>query len=97
MFKKTKLSPSKKLLKIRKDIDKIDFKILYLLKQRRKLVIQIAKVKPKSKIVDKIRIKKMLFLRCNKARRIGLESFIVKNIWMAMINSFIKLQKKIYK
>ena len=53
MIKKTKLSPSKKLLKIRKNIDRIDFKILRLLKQRREQVIQIVKVKPKSKIVDK--------------------------------------------
>ena len=72
MIKKTKLSPSKKLSKIRKNIDKIDIKILHLLKQRRKQVIQIAK-------------------------NIGLETFIVKNIWMAMIKSFIKLQRKIYK
>ena len=97
MIKKTKLSPSKKLSKIRKNIDKIDIKILHLLKQRRKQVIQIVKVKPKRKIVDKIRIKKMLFVRCNKAKNIGLETFIVKNIWMAMIKSFIKLQRKIYK
>ena len=49
MIKKTKLSPSKKLSKIRKNIDKIDIKILHLLKQRRKQVIQIVKVKPKRK------------------------------------------------
>ena len=97
MIKKTKLSPSKKLSKIRKNIDKIDIKILHLLKQRRKQVIQIVKVKPKRKIVDKIRIKKMVFVRCSKAKNIGLETFIVKNIWMAMIKSFIKLQRKIYK
>ena len=97
MIKKTKLSPSKKLLKIRKNIDRIDFKILRLLKQRREQVIQIVKVKPKSKIVDKKRIKEMVFIRCNKARSIGLETFIVKNIWVAMIKSFIKLERKIYK
>ena len=39
----------------------------------------------------------MVFVRCNKAKNIGLETFIVKNIWMAMIKSFIKLQRKIYK
>ena len=97
MIKKTKLSPSKKLLKIRKNIDRIDFKLLRLLKQRREQVIQIVKVKPKSKIVDKKRIKEMIFIRCDKGRSIGLETFIVKNIWMAMIKSFIKLERKIYK
>ena len=54
MIKKTKLSPSKKLSKIRKNIDKIDIKILHLLKQRRKQVIQIVKVTPKRKIVEPI-------------------------------------------
>ena len=59
-MKKTKLSPTDKLKIIRKNIDKIDFKMLKLLANRRKEVLKVIKYKPKSKIVDQKRIKKML-------------------------------------
>ena len=52
IMKKTKLSPADKLKIIRKNIDKIDFKMLKLLENRRKEVLKIIKYKPKSKIVD---------------------------------------------
>ena len=97
IMKKTKLSPTDKLKIIRKNIDKIDFKMLKLLANRRKEVLKIIKYKPKSKIVDQRRIKKMLNLRCKKAKVLKLEKFIITGIWKAMINSFIKLQRIKYK
>ena len=72
-MKKTKLSPADKLKIIRKNIDKIDFKMLKLLANRRKEVLKIIKYKPKSKIVDQKRIKKMLNLRCKKAKALKIE------------------------
>ena len=97
IMKKTKLSPADKLKIIRKNIDKIDFKMLKLLANRRKEVLKIIKHKPKSKIVDQKRIKKMLNLRCKKAKALKIEKFIITGIWKAMINSFIKLQRIKYK
>ena len=93
----SKLSPKKNLEKIRKNIDKFDLQILKILSRRRKEVLKVIKYKPKSKIVDQKRIEKMIKVRIAKGKKLKLESFIVKNIWLTMINSFIKLERKKYK
>tara|TARA_Y100000022_G_scaffold165354_1_gene149587 strand:+ start:35 stop:331 length:297 start_codon:yes stop_codon:yes gene_type:complete len=93
----SKLSPKKNLEKVRKNIDKFDVQILKILSKRRKEVLKVIKYKPKSKIVDQKRIKKMIKVRVAKGNKLNLESFIVKNIWLTMINSFIKLERKKYK
>ncbi len=93
----SKLSPKKNLEKIRKNIDKFDLQILKILSRRRKEVLKVIKYKPKSKIVDQKRIEKMIKVRIAKGKKLKLESFIVKNIWFTMINSFIKLERKKYK
>ena len=93
----SKLSPEKNLEKVRKNIDKFDFQILKILSKRRKEVLKVIKYKPKSKIVDQKRIAKMIRVRVAKGKKLKLESFIVKNIWLTMINSFIKLERKKYK
>ena len=98
MRKKTiKLSPEKKLDKIRSNIDKLDFQILKLLGKRRKEVLKVIKVKPKSKIVDQKRISKMIKDRVAKGKKYNIESFIITKIWLTMIGSFIELEKKKYK
>ena len=93
----SKLSPEKSLEKVRKNIDKFDYQILKILSKRRKEVLKVIKYKPKSKIVDQKRIAKMIKVRVAKGKKLKLESFIVKNIWLTMINSFIKLERKKYK
>ncbi len=93
----SKLSPSKKLEKVRHNIDKLDFQILKLLSKRRKQVMQVIKYKPKNKIVDKKRISKMIKVRVAKGKKLKLDGFIVTRIWLTMINSFIDLEKKKYK
>ena len=93
----SKLSPKKNLEKIRKNIDKFDLQILKILSRRRKEVLKGIKYKPKSKIVDQKRIEKMIKVRIAKGKKLKIESFIVKNIWLTMINSFIKLERKKYK
>lgn len=98
MRKKTiKLSPEKKLDKIRSNIDKLDFQILKLLGKRRKEVLKVIKVKPKSKIVDQKRISKMIKDRVAKGKKHNIEGFIIKKVWLTMIGSFIELEKKKYK
>lgn len=96
MNKKVKLSLSKKIKninKIRKNIDKIDLQILKYLGLRRKEVIKITKLKKRSEIVDKKRISQMLKILTQKGKKLKIESFIIKNIWNAMIRSFITLEK----
>ena len=98
MKKKTiKLSPEKKLKKVRENIDKLDFQILKLLSKRRKQVLQVIKYKPKNKIVDPKRIASMIKVRTAKGKKLNIESFIIKKIWLTMINSFIQLERKKYK
>ena len=92
----SKLSPKKNLEKVRKNIDKFDLQILKILSRRRKEVLKVIKYKPKSKIVDQKRIEKMIKVRIAKGKKLKIESFIVKNIWLTMINSFIKLERKKY-
>ena len=91
------MSPEKSLEKVRKNIDKFDYQILKILSKRRKEVLKVIKYKPKSKIVDQKRIAKMIKVRVAKGKKLKLESFIIKNIWLTMINSFIKLERKKYK
>ncbi len=96
MNKKVKLSLSKKIKninKIRKNIDKIDLQILKYLGLRRKEVIKITKLKKRSEIVDKKRISQMLKILTQKGKKLKIEPFIIKNIWNAMIRSFITLEK----
>lgn len=93
----SKLSPEKKLNKVRANIDKLDFQILKLLSKRRKQVLQVIKYKPKNKIVDPKRIASMIRVRVSKGKKLKIESFIIKKIWLTMINSFIQLERKKYK
>ena len=97
MNKKDKLSliaKSKNIKKVRKNIDAIDLRILKLLSLIRKQVIKITKFKKRSEIVDKKRINLMLKNLVQKGKKLKVESFIVVNLWKAMINSFIKLERR---
>ena len=96
MIKKDKLSLLRKkrnLIKIRKNIDNIDLKILKLLSLRRKEVVKITKLKTKKEIIDKKRINSMLKNLVYKGKILKIEPFIVLKIWKAMISSFIRFEK----
>ena len=93
----SKLSPEKNLEKVRKNIDKLDLQILKILAKRRKEVLKVIKIKPKSKIVDQKRISNMIKMRVAKGKKLKIESYIISNIWQTMIRSFIQLERKKYK
>ena len=57
-------------------------------------MIKITKFKKRSEIVDKKRINLMLKNLVQKGKKLKVESFIVVNLWKAMINSFIKLERR---
>ena len=93
----SKLSPKKKLEKLRNNIDNIDLKILNLIARRRREVLKVIKIKPKNKIVDPIRIEKMIKDRIASGKKLNIEKFIIKNIWKRIIETFIQLERKKYK
>jgi len=96
MLKKAKLSPSSNknsILKIRKNIDKIDNKILHLLFLRKKEVTNIIKYKNKNQIIDKKRIYSLIKKLKNKGRKKKLEPYLIDNVWKAIIKSFIRFEK----
>ena len=81
---------NKNILKIRKELDKLDNKLLNIIKKRTKLVDQVIKNKKfKKDIIDKKRITVILnnILKKSKAKQI--DPKITKKIWKSMIRAFI--------
>tara|TARA_B100000029_G_C17185924_1_gene818757 strand:- start:337 stop:618 length:282 start_codon:yes stop_codon:yes gene_type:complete len=85
----------KKLNLVRKKIDKLDFKLLDLIKQRTKLVKKVIKIKKyKKQIVDRKRINKVLRnIKKNSIKR-KIDPTITKKIWITMIKSYIEYERK---
>ena len=88
----------RKLKIVRNKIDKLDVKLLDIIKKRTKLVEEVIKIKKyKKQIVDKSRIKKVLRkIRKNSIKR-KIDPQITKNIWISIIKSYINYEKKIFK
>ena len=81
---------NRKILKIRKNLDKLDNKLLDIIKKRTKLVDEVLKNKKfKKDIVDKKRISKILKNIAVKSKQRKLDPKITKKIWKNMINAFI--------
>ena len=79
--------------KIRGKLDKLDDKILFIIKKRSILVNQILSNKTKKKqIVDRKRIKIILKNIKKKSIRRGIDPRFTKGIWIAMIREFVKYE-----
>ena len=77
---------NKNLNKIRYKLDKLDIKLLSLIKKRTILVDKVLRTKKyKSQIIDKKRINKILKNIRKKSKRIGIDVEITQKIWKAMI------------
>ena len=88
----------KKLDGIRIKLDKLDNKLLYLIKIRSNLVKEVLKVKEtKSEIVDKKRINFILNKIKKKSKRLKIDQKITNRIWKNMIWSFVNYEKKNFK
>ena len=84
---------SKKILQIRKKLDKLDDNFLNLIKKRTKLVNQVLiNKKFKKDIVDKKRIKVILKNISKKSRQKKIDPIITKQIWKAMIKAYINYE-----
>ena len=84
---------NKKILKIRKKLDLLDFQLLNIIKKRMMLVNGVLKEKKfKKEIIDKQRIKLILKNIKKKSVKMKINPIITKQIWSSMISSFIKYE-----
>ena len=88
----------KKLKLIRQKIDKLDDKLLNLIKIRTNLVTGVLKQKRyKNQIVDKLRIKQILMLIKKKSISRKIDPKLTKRIWKNMILAYIDFEKRNFK
>ena len=86
------------IIKIRKNLDKLDNKFLDLLKKRTKLVDEvIANKKFKKDIVDKKRISIIIKNVIKKSKKRKIDPKISKKIWLSMIRAYIDYEFRNFK
>ncbi len=83
---------------IRNRIDIIDSKLLPLMVKRSQLVEKALELKVKrSEIVDKKRISEITKKISQETRKLGGDPKLLTNIWLAIIDNFIKFEKNKFK
>ena len=88
----------KKLGIIRSKLDKLDNKLLSLIKYRTNLVKEVLKLKEfKKEIVDKRRINFILKKIQSKSKKLKIDPKITNRIWKNMILSYIDYEKRNFK
>ena len=88
----------KKLEIIRSKLDKLDNKLLFLIKHRTKLVKEVLKLKEfKKEIIDKKRIDYILKKIHSKSKKQKIDPKITNRIWRNMIWSYIDYEKRNFK
>ena len=88
----------KKLEIIRSKLDKLDNKLLALIKFRTNLVKEVLKLKEfKKEIVDKKRINFILKKIHTKSQKLKIDPKITNRIWRNMILSYIDYEKRNFK
>ena len=89
---------NKNILKIRKELDKLDNHFLNLIKRRERLVNQVLKNKKyKKEIVDKKRIAVIIKNIRKKSISKKIDPKITKKVWTSMINAFIDFEYRNFK
>ena len=84
-----------KIKKLRSKLDKLDNKMLLIIKKRKLLVDQVLSNKTKKKqIIDKKRIKIILKNIKIKSKIKNIDPDITASIWKSMIISFVKYEYK---
>ena len=88
----------KKLEILRSKLDKLDNKLLSLIKYRTNLVKKVLKLKEfKKEIVDKKRINFILKKIHSKSNKLKIDPKITNRIWKNMILSYIDYEKRNFK
>ena len=89
---------NKNIIKIRKELDKLDNNLLNIIKKRSKLVDKvIVNKKYKKDIVDKKRISVILKNIAKKSKKKKIDPKITNKIWTSMIKAFIEYEFKNFK
>ena len=89
---------NKKINIIRKHLDKLDEKLLVLIKKRTLLVDQVLKTKKyKKEIIDKQRIGAILKRIKAKSKKKNIDFRITKKIWSTMIKAYIEYEFRNFK
>tara|TARA_B100000575_G_C22797369_1_gene470972 strand:+ start:371 stop:661 length:291 start_codon:yes stop_codon:yes gene_type:complete len=87
-----------KLDKVRIKLDKLDNKLLNLIKYRTSLVNEVLKLKKyKKEIIDKKRINFILIKIKKKSKQLKIDTKITNRIWKNMIWSYIDYEKRNFK
>ena len=88
----------KKLIKIRRELDKLDNFLIKIIKKRTNLVKKVLVLKDKKKqIVDKKRIKSILKNIRKKSIKNNIDPRITDKIWKNMILAYIDFEKRNFK
>jgi len=88
----------KKLQVIRSKLDKLDNRLLSLIKYRTNLVKEVLKLKEfKKEIIDKKRINFILKKIQIKSKKLKIDTKITNRIWKNMIWSYIDYEKRNFK
>ena len=89
---------NKKISIIRKKLDKLDLKMLSIIKKRSSLVNKILEQKQfKNQIVDNKRIRIILSKITKESKRKKIDPRITKKIWKSMIKAFIDYEFRNFK
>ncbi len=89
---------NKNILKVRKELDKLDNDLLNIIKKRTKLVdIVIKNKKFKKDIVDKKRIRLILKNISIKSKNKKIDPKITNKVWKSMISAFIDYEYRNFK
>ena len=87
-----------KILKIRRSLDKLDNKLLDIIKKRSKLVDEvILNKKYKKDIIDKKRISIILKNIAKKSKKKKIDTIITNRIWKSMIIAFVDYESRKFK
>ena len=89
---------NKEILKIRKELDKLDNKLLDIIKKRSSLVDKVIKSKKfKKDIIDRKRISVILKNITKKSKLKKIDPKITRKIWNSMIRAFIDYEFRNFK
>ena len=89
---------NKNIVKIRTKLDKLDNKLLEIIKKRSKLVdIVLKNKKYKKDIIDRKRIKKILKNISTKSKAKKIDPKITEKIWSSMIKAYIDYEFRNFK
>ena len=89
---------NKNILKIRKKLDKLDNRLLAIIKKRVELVDIVLKNKKfKKEIIDKKRISVILKNILSKSKKRKIDPKITNKIWKSMIKAFIDYEFRNFK